>query len=233
MLRKGILWMGCLSMGCLLVVGCSHNRASDSVKPQDLARVPPDQMTPVNQARIDVLKAQDEVARRDLAVKSTEQEVDVAKHEVGLANTQIEQTKAILNKANFDRNSQTGQQAQRDLTALQAQLDAAEAHLKAAKAASDLASAQKKQAEAERDLAQSRQQMTEALALRSSGDPAGKNVNADNVRAKVDDRLKQVEAAKADVAKAQKQADQDRAAWQIAAQRQNEARGVGGSSSTR
>jgi hypothetical protein len=190
-------------------------------------------MTPVNQARIDVLKAQDEVARRDLAVKSTEQEVDVAKHEVGLANTQIEQTKAILNKANFDRNSQTGQQAQRDLTAHQAQLDAAEAHLKAAKAASDLATAQKKQAEAERDLAQSRQQMTEALALRSSGDPAGKNVNADNVRAKVDDRLKQVEAAKADVAKAQKQADQDRAAWQIAAQRQNEARGVGGSSSTR
>ena len=111
-------------------------------------------MAPVNQARLEVAKAQDEVARRDLALKSAEQEAEVAKQEVNIAKLQIDQNKAILNKANFDRNSQIGLQAQKDLTMYQAQLDAAQAHQSAAKAAADLAAAQKKQAEAERELAQ-------------------------------------------------------------------------------
>jgi hypothetical protein len=227
MLRKGVIGMGCLVV--LVVAGCSHNRA-DSVSPQDLARIPPDQMAPVNQARMEVAKAQDEVSRRDLALKSAEQEVEVAKHEVNVAKTHIDQTQAILNKANFDRNSQVGQQAQRDLATYKAQLDAAQAHLKAAQAAAELARAHKKQADAERELAETRLHLAKALALRRSGDPAGKNVNADSLRAQVDDRLKDVERAKADVAKLQTEAEREHLAWQAATQRYNQVRGVGGSS---
>lgn len=223
MLRRG----GIL-VGCLVVVGCSHNR-SDSVSPQDLARIPPDQMAPVNQARIDVAKAQDEVARRDLALKSAEQEVEVAKQEVNVAKTHIDQTQAILNKANFDRNSEVGQQAQRDLAVYKAQLDAARAHLKAAQAAAELARAKKKQAAAERELAEARLHHVEALALRASGDPAGRNVDADSLRAQVDDQLKEVGKAMSDVAKLQTEAERERLAWQAATQRYNEVRGVGGS----
>jgi multidrug efflux pump subunit AcrA (membrane-fusion protein) len=187
-------------------------------------------MAPVHQARLEVAKAQDEVSRRDLALKSAEHEVEVAKHEANVAKTQIDQTQAILNKANFDRNSQVGQQAQRDLATYKAQLDAAQAHQKAAQAAADLALAQKKQADAERELAETKLHLAEALALKSSGDPAGKNVNADSLRAQVDDRLKDVEKAKSDVTKLQTQAERERLAWQAATQRYNEVRGVGGSS---
>lgn len=186
-------------------------------------------MAPVNQARIDVAKAQDEVARRDLARKSAEQEMDVAKHEVNVAKTHIDQTQAILNKANFDRNSQVGQQAQRDLAVNKARLDAAQVHQKAAQAAEDLARAQKKQAAAEREFAEARLHYAEALALRASGDPAGRNVNADSLRAQVDDKLKDVEKAKSDVVKLQTEAERERLAWQAATQRYNEVRGVGGS----
>ncbi len=229
MLRRGVIFWGVIVMWCLVVAACSHNR-SDSVSPQDLARVPPDQMAPVHQARSEVAKAQDEVSRRDLALKSAEQEAEVAKHEANVAKTQIDQTQAILNKATFDRNSQVGQQAQRDLATYKAQLDVAQAHQKAAQAAADLALAQKKQADAERELAETKLHLAEALALKSSGDPAGKNVNADSLRAQVDDRLKDVEKAKSDVTKRQTQAERERLAWQAATQRYNEVRGVGGSS---
>lgn len=219
--------------GCLLVGGCStvqNATSSGGLSKEQVARIPPDQMGPVNQARLDLSKAEDEVARRDLAVQSANHEVEVVKQDVKVGQTQLDRTKALLTKANFDRNSQAGQQAQRDSGVYQAQLDAAQAHLKAANAASDLAKAQKKEAEAQRDLAKAKLDLTQATALKNSGDPAGKDVNVDRIRSRVDDRLKDVEKARSDIARLQSEADRERMAWQVADQRYNQVRGVGGSS---
>ena len=230
MMRKWVVGLGCASvMGCSAVHKAT---APDSLSREQIARIPPDQMAPVNQARLDLSKAEDEAARRDLGVKSASQEVEVAKQDVKVGQTELDRTKALLNKANFDRNSQAGQQAQRDSAVYQAQLDAGQAHLKAANAALDLATAQKKESEGQRDLAKAKLDLAEATALKNSGDPEGRNVNVDTFRSKVDDRLKNVEKARSDIARLQSEADRERMAWQVADQRYNRVRGVGGANGT-
>jgi hypothetical protein len=213
-------------LGCLLIVGCSS--VPKNLGPEELARIPTEQMGPVNQARADLAKAEDEVGRRSVAVQSAKNEVEVARPEVKVAESELDRAKALLNKATFDRNSQAGQQAQRDVAMYQAQLDAAQAHLKAANAAVELANAQKTQAEAQHELAKTKVQFAEATALQNSGDPAGKNVNIDSIRSSVDDRLKDVEKTQTDIARLQSEAERERMAWQIADQHYKQMRGVGG-----
>lgn len=214
-------------LGCLSIVGCSS--VPKNLGPEELARIPTEQMGPVNQARADLAKAEDEAARRNVEAQRAKNEVEVARPEVKVAESELDRAKALLNKATFDRNSQAGQQAQRDVALYQAQLDAAQAHLKASNAAVELANAQKTEAEAQHELAKAKVQFAEATALQNSGDPAGKNVNIDSIRSNVDDRLKDVEKTRTDIARLQSEAERERMAWQIADQHYKEMRGVGGS----
>ena len=215
-----------VASGCLSIVGCSTT--PKGLEPEAIARIPPEQMAAVNQARADLTKAEDEVGRRNVAVQSANNDVEVARPEVKVAQSELDRAKALLNKATFDRNSQAGQQAQRDVALYQAQLDAAQAHLKASNAAVELANAQQKEAEAQHELAKAKVQFAEASALQNSGDPAGKNVNIDSIRSHVDDRLKDVEKTQTDIARLQSEAERERMAWQIADQHYKQMRGVGG-----
>jgi peptidoglycan hydrolase CwlO-like protein len=223
---------GFLVAGALGLVGCSTT-GSSFVTPELLARIPADQMGPVNQAQTELKKAEDEVARTGQALKSSQGEVDVAKKELDVAKAQIDETKAVLSKANFDHNSEEGQRALRQQTLNQAQQNVAQAHVKAANTAVDLGEAQKREAEAAREYALAKVDLTAGEALKASGDPSGKNMNVDSMRAKVDDRLKQLEQVRNDVTKLQTQAELDRNAWQDANQRFNEMRAKSGASSTR
>ena len=221
--------VGFLVAGAVGLTGCSlFQKGSDSVTPEQLARIPADQLGPVNEAKTELQKATDEVARRDGALQSSQNEVNVAKQELNVANAQLDQSKALLSQANFDRNSEEGLKAARAQTVNQAKQEEAQAHVSAANAAADLANAQKREAEALRNLAQAKLDLTGGEALKASGDPSGKNVNIDSMRSKVEDRSKQVEQARNDVAKLQTQAERERAAWQVANEHLNEVRGIGG-----
>jgi chromosome segregation ATPase len=223
---------GFLVVGALGLAGCSlFQKGSDSVSPEQLAKIPPSQMGPVNQAQAELKKAENEVASRDRALQGLQNEVNVATQGVNVANAQVEQTKAVLNKANFDRNSEEGLKAMRDQTLSEAKQDAAQAHLSAANAALDLGKAQKREGEAQRDLAQAKLDLTGGEALKASGDPSGKDLNVDSMRAKVEERSKQVEQAGNDVAKLQTQTDRAHGAWQVANQHLNELSGTGGAPS--
>jgi len=227
-MRLSIFWLA----GALSLAGCGlFGKSSESVTPEQLAKIPPDQMGPINDARAELQKAQDEVSRRDQALKSSQNEVNVANEQMNVVKAQIDATKALLTKANFDNNSEEGQKALRQQTMNQAQQEVAQAQIKAADAEVDLRKAQKREAEAQRDLAQAKLDLTAGEALKAIGDPAGKNMNIDSMRAKVEERSKQVEQAGNDVAKLQTQTDRAHGAWQVANQHLNELSGTGGAPS--
>jgi hypothetical protein len=67
------------------------------------------------------------------------------------------------------------------------------------------------------------------LALKQSGDPEWKKVNANGILSRIDEDKKKIESAKQEVAHQQVAAAQSRAAWQAALQNYQQISGVGGS----
>ena len=229
-MRLSVFWLA----GAFSLAGCGlFGKSSESVTPEQLAKIPPDQMGPVNQARAELQKAQEEVSRTDQALKSSQNEVNVANEQMNVVKAQIDATKALLTKANFDNNSAEGQKALRQQTMNQAQQEVAQAQFKAADAGVDLWKAQKREAEAQRDLAQAKLDLTAGEALKAIGDPAGKNMNIDSMRAKVEERLKDVESARNDATKLQTEVERQRMTLDTANQHLNELRGQGGGPSPR
>ncbi len=110
-----------------------------------------------------------------------------------------------------------------------AKLDAAKARVASAKTAVDLANARLAQAEAERDLAKDQLEYEQYLALKQSGDPEWKKVNANGILSRIDDDKKKIDSAKQEVAHQQTASAQSRAAWEAAQQTYQQISGVGGS----
>ncbi len=60
----------------LLFAGCSHFKSNEEVSKEQMARVPPQNMASVNQARVNLAKAEDEVARQQLGVNSAKEDAE-------------------------------------------------------------------------------------------------------------------------------------------------------------
>lgn len=216
---------------CAFVLGaCAHQ---GQVSDQQFARVPSGEMADVDQARADLSKAQDEVARRDLAITSAEREISVAKDDVRVADAELHRTEAMMKKADFDRSASGQRESYQDAGLFRAQKEAAEAHLKAANSASKLSKAQKQEAEAERDFAAAQVESRQYEALVRTGDPSIKDTNANTVRKNMEQAGSRVQAARGEVAIAKSTADRDRMAWEASKSQFESRRGTGGAVDTR
>jgi colicin import membrane protein len=213
----------------MLFAACSHFKSNEEVSKEQIARVPPQNMASVNQARVKLAQAEDEVARQQLGVKSAKDEVNVANDEVNVAQAEIDRLNSTLKKAETDRKSATIRQTKQQLRVANAKLDAAKARLESAKAGVDLANAKLAEAEAERDLAKDQLEYQQYLALKQSGDPEWKKVNANGILSRIDEDKKKIDSAKQQIAHQQTEAAQRRAAWQAALQNYQRLSGVGGS----
>ena len=216
------------------LAACSHfGQSNEQVSQDQIARVPPKDLAGVNQARVTLAKAEDEVARQQLAVKSAKDEVDVANDEVKTVQAQIDELNSQIKKAEHDRNKTTLQRSQQQLKVANAQLDAAKARVTSAKSGVDLANANMAQTEAQRDLAKDQLENQQYLALKQSGDPEWKKVNANGILSRIDDDNKKIEQARLDVQHQKTTAASNRAAWQAAVQNYQRMAGVGGSGSNK
>lgn len=217
----------CVVVAALSLGACSHTK--EEVSKEQIARVPPQGLASVNQARVNLAKAEDEVARQQLAVNSAKDDVTVADDEVKVAQAEIDKLNSEIKKAQNDRKHVALQRAQQQLKVANAKLDAANARHASAKAAVDLAKAKLAKSEAERDLAKDQLENEQYLALKQSGDPEWKKVNANGIALRIDEDKKKIESAKQEIAHQQTVASQSRAAWQAALQTYQRMSGVGGS----
>lgn len=221
---KTFLARGSIFGAMLFAASCMHSKVSE----RNLARVPPEQLTKVNQDRIAVAKAGDEVARRDLAVESADKEVSVAKRETDVADAQIKKARDAMTKAGFDRDASAQRRASQEMTNYQNQKALSEVRVKAASAQADLARAEKRQAEAERDLAKAQLDKHEYDALAQSGDPSARQTNPNAILNKIQEADTRVQTTKAEVQRAKITADGAVTAWQRTQRELNSGRGIGG-----
>lgn len=216
------------------LAACSHfGPSSEQVSKDQIARVPPQDLAGVNQACVNLAEAEDEVARQQLAVNSAKDEVEVANDEIETVEARIDKLNSEIKKAEQDRNTATLQRAQQQLKLANAQLDAAKARVTSAKSGVDLANSQMAQAEAQRDLAKDQLEYEQYLALKRSGDPEWKKVNANGIQSRLDDDKKKVEQARLDVQHQQTRTAANRAAWQAAVQTYQRMSGTGGAGSNK
>ena len=213
---------------------CAHGSArSDTVSEDVLARVPPDRMAEVNQARNDVNKAKDNLARENLRLNQAKKYVDVANNEVKVSEGQLNRDKAAQDAASYARNNQAATESQSAMGLARQREQVAQAHVKAA---NDLvAYAQERVGAAQKavDLANARLEDSKFKAVQASGDPAAKNIDGDAIARRVEDSRVALEQERNKVSAAKANASASRSSW-VALRDQlpaDQRFGVGGSGS--
>lgn len=141
-------WSLSLLMAAALLTSCAKGKAPE-VREDWLARVPPGQMQPVEQARGELRQAQNDKNRAEVNLQDAKNRLDVAKAERDAAKSRVD---AAENQVKFARNTGDAQrvrsaqdqlsQAEAGMTAAEAQVEWAEANREAAEARVDWAEAQ-------------------------------------------------------------------------------------------
>jgi len=218
----------------LAVAGaCAHGSStrSDTVSDEALARVPQAQMASVNQARLDVSKAKDNLAREELRLNQAKKYVDVANSEVNTAKAQLDQNKSAQQAADYARNDHATEQAQSAQGLARQREQVADAHLKAANELVNYAQERVNAATKAVDLANARVESAKFKALQASGDPAANTIDGQAIAKRVEDARIALEQERAKVAQMKANASAARTSW-IALRNQlpaDQRVGVGGS----
>lgn len=213
---------------------CAHGSSrSDTVSDEALARVPPDQMTQVNQARLDVSKAKDNLARENLRLNKAKKYVDVANSEVKIAEEQLSRNQSAQDAANYARNDQAAEQSQSAMGLARQREQVAKGHVKAANDLVGYAQTRVDAAQKAVDLANARLEQAKFKAVQASGDPAANNIDGQAIAKRVEDTRVALEQERTKVAQAKANASASRTSW-IALRDQlpaDQRFGVGGSGS--
>jgi colicin import membrane protein len=225
-----------VAVAALAVAGaCAHGSTrSDTVSDEALARVPPDQMAAVNQARLDLNKANDSVARENLRLNKAKKYVDVANNEVKIAQEQLNRDKSAQEAANYARNDQASTQSQSAMGLARQREQVANAHVKSANELVNYAQARVDAAQKAVDLANARLEQAKFKAVQASDKPSAANIDGPAIAKKVEDARIGLEQERAKVSQAKANASAARTSW-IALRDQlpaDQRFGVGGSGST-
>lgn len=206
---------------------------SDTVSDETLARVPAEQMASVNQARLDVSKAQDSLNRENLRLSQAKKYVDVANNEVKITQEQLNRDKAAQEAANYARNDKAATQSQSAMGLARQREQVANAHVKAATDLEAYAQARVNAGQKAVDLANARLEQAKYKAVQASGDRAVNNIDGQAIAKRVEDARIALEQERAKVSQAKASATAARTSW-VALRDQlpaDQRFGVGGSGS--
>ena len=193
---------------------CAHGSSrSDTVSDDVLARVPPDRMAEVNQARADVNKAKDTVARENLRLSQAKKYVDVANNEVKIAEDQLNRDKSAQDAASYARNNQAATESQSAMGLARQRDQVAQAHVKAANDLVAYAQTRVNAAQKAVDLANARLEQSKFKAVQASGDPAAKDIDGDAIAKRVEDTRVGLEQERNNVSQAKANAAASRSSW--------------------
>jgi hypothetical protein len=213
---------------------CAHGSTrSDTVSDEVLARVPANQMAQVDQARTDVNRAKDNVARENLRLNKAKKYVEVANNEVKIAEDQLNRDKSAQEAANYARNDQGATQSQSAMGLARQREQVAKGHVKAADDLVAYAQTRVDAATKAVDLANARLEDAKYKAVKASGDPAVNNIDGQAIAKRVEDTRVALEQERNKVAQAKANASASRTSW-VALRDQlpaDQRFGVGGSGS--
>jgi hypothetical protein len=161
-----------LALAIAACAGCSHQSASVKISDADFARLAPDQMAPINQARQAVDTARDELNRTRLREQQMQNEAGLAQADRTVADADAQRAAAEARAATESREPAALQRVQQLQQQASLRRQAADAHLDWANKLGAARAAQMTAAERQVDLAQAQLDLTKLQALQAGGVPA-------------------------------------------------------------
>lgn len=216
-------WSLSLLAAAALLFGCARGKAPE-IKEDWLARVPPSQMKPVEQAREELRAAQNDKNRADVALQDAENRLHVAKAERDAARSRVEAAENQVKLARNTGDAKRVQQAQAQLSQAEAGLAAADAQVEWAEANREAARARVKYAEEEVDVHEALLRQAEYQVLADANDTRVENMDPQTFEAEVAQQ-------KAEAAQARQELEQREQQVATAYEKWDEARTKAGSQS--
>lgn len=189
-----------LLAAAMLWGACSSGRASTKVNEDWLARVPPAQMEPVNQARLTQNKAQDETTRARVSLDDAKRELSVAEKNEKAAKTRVDAEKTAVSAAEKTGQAQGVPQAQQAQKRAEQEHEAALSEVAYRQQVVKTREALEKMRMRELDVANAELEKAEYQALASSGDTRAQKLKAE-------DFDKQLAKARSEAARQQTEVD--------------------------
>ncbi|MGA9524274.1 MAG: hypothetical protein WBV82_22660 [Myxococcaceae bacterium] len=169
MSKWAILWTACGV--AVLAGGCAAQRAQGpQIKDEWVARVPPEKLKPVNQARDERRAAEDDATRARVAVNDAENQVSVKKAIKSAAYKRVDAANKAVHAAEQTGDQKQIQQAQASLQDAEMQRNIADAELKVAQVQYDLAKEEHAFADTHVKTQNALLEQAEYQALKDSGD---------------------------------------------------------------
>jgi predicted nucleic acid-binding Zn-ribbon protein len=194
---------------CASAGGAKKEATAPKIEESWLARVPPENMAPVEQARTERQTQRDELNRAGVARKDAENQVSVAQNEEKAAKAQVDAAEAQLKGAKSRGQYTAINEAKTALDRAKLAHQVAQANVQRREKAVDVAKAQEDLEKARVETADTRVSQAEYRALQSSGDTrasridparydaalAASQARENEAQAKVQQRQNQYEAA--------------------------------------
>ncbi|MDQ3264390.1 MAG: hypothetical protein M3Y59_12125 [Myxococcota bacterium] len=220
---------GALSLALgVATIGCAGARQAE-VDDSWLARVPPENLSGVYEARASFRQSRDEVTRAEVARQDAERELGVARLERDAAQAHAEAGKAVVEAARAKGQAGGIQAAQRDLREAEMALSVAEAQVQWREEQVDAREAEREWKARLADVDRAKLSLAEYQALKEAGDVRAAQLSEAEFREAVAKAQKEAAEEQKDVEKERREAQNAHARW---TQRQQSLEGYGGSGPT-
>ena len=181
-LRDGLWTFGFAS---LLALGCASGKA-DQVSDLQLARLSADQLGPVNEARMEQQRANDDANRQELAVRRAENEIRNAKDENHITDARYDQAENSIKSAQYVDDPSQRHEQEHQLEILRAYKDVTEQKIRVSEAQFYLAVAEKDAAVARKEHADARLEWEKYNVLVAANDPVAQSIDGVELKRRYD-----------------------------------------------
>ncbi len=215
-----------ISMAALLVAGCSTMRnrsgiggSGTTVQDSQLARLPPESMSRVDQDRMEVQRANDRIARAEAGIQDAKSQLSVAKSEKKGVENRSHTANKSLEAAEKAHNDAAAEASHKQIDELKPAIDAADQRVLLAQARLDAAQSRRALAERERTLAQAHLDQSKYQALTKANDPAAQKYKAPDFEKRISDAEGEQKKARVDLQQKEQYARSREQSWRSARQR--------------
>jgi chromosome segregation ATPase len=175
-------------LGLMVAGACASHKQEAKLDESGLARLNEQQMQPVDDARVELGRAQDAVARAKAGEQDARAQMEVAKSEHDVADAQLKRATAqrdLLKKQYADQDSMA--RADQDIRAAQERLKAADLKLQYLNQLIATRTAERKAAEAHVGTAQALTEQAKYRAMEENNIPQAQSVNSGEMDKRVAD----------------------------------------------
>lgn len=188
----------CFVLGSVVLGACASHKEAAKLDESGLARLNEQQMQPVDDARVELGRAQDAVARAKAAEQDARAQMEVARSERGVAEAQYKRAtaqKELLKKQYADQ--ATMARADDDVRAAQERMKAVDLKMQYLNQLIAMRSAERRAAEAHVVTAQALTEQAKYRAMKENNVPQAQSINPGDIDQRVADaRAQEANAAR-------------------------------------